>query len=168
MTPVQRHDLRLAAEDFLHREARLLDTHSYADWEAMWTDDGVYWVPVGNADYDPKTRVSLIYEERPALSRRVKRLCGDSAYAQIPRSSMVRIVSNVEVDGSANGNGSENGTVDVHSTFVLHSSRRDIQDVFAGRVHHVLRTVEGSWRIARRTVVLIDGDEPVPNLSFII
>ncbi len=34
-----------AVTDFLYREARLADEARYADWLALWTDDGVYWVP---------------------------------------------------------------------------------------------------------------------------
>ena len=31
--------------EFLYREARLADEARYAEWLALWTDDGVYWVP---------------------------------------------------------------------------------------------------------------------------
>ena len=34
-----------SAVDFLYREARLADEARYAEWLALWTDDGVYWVP---------------------------------------------------------------------------------------------------------------------------
>ena len=30
---------------FIYREARFQDEHQYEAWEALWTDDGVYWVP---------------------------------------------------------------------------------------------------------------------------
>lgn len=155
-------DLRFRVEDFLHREARLLDQRRYAEWEQLWTDDGVYWVPVGPADYDPTRRVSLIYDERPALARRVARLCGDSAFAQIPPSTMVRIVSNIEIETR------RTGALDVYSNFVLHAARRKIHDSFAGRVHHMLVPGEDTWRIARRTVELVGSTDPVPNLAFIV
>lgn len=154
--------LRLLVADFLHHEARLLDERRYAEWEQLWADDGVYWVPVGRADYDPTQRVSLVYDERPALSRRIMRLCGDSAYAQIPPSTMVRVVSNIEIDEA----GDE--VVRVYSNFVLHCARRTIHDTFAGRVHHVLTSSGGTWRISRRTVELVGSTDPVPNLAFIV
>lgn len=162
MTVLSGHSLRLEVEDFLHYEARILDERRYAEWERLWTDDGVYWVPVGEADYDPRRRVSLIYDERPGLSRRLKRLCGDHAYAQTPPSTTVRIVSNIEVGDAGDG------SVDVRSNFVLHSSRRSVRDVFAGRVRHTLSAADDGWRIARRTVVLVGGADPVTNLSFIV
>ena len=43
-------DLLRAVEQFIFREARLQDEHAYEEWEALWTDDGVYWVPYGGDD----------------------------------------------------------------------------------------------------------------------
>jgi 3-phenylpropionate/cinnamic acid dioxygenase small subunit len=34
-----------AVTEFLYLEARLADEARYAEWLALWTDDGVYWVP---------------------------------------------------------------------------------------------------------------------------
>ena len=42
------------AEQFVYREARLADSHDYDGWEALWTDDAVYWVPAGGNP--PRTR----------------------------------------------------------------------------------------------------------------
>src|SRR5215218_6525084 len=45
------HDIR-EVEQFLYREARFADESDYDSWEALWTDDGLYWVPAGNDDGD--------------------------------------------------------------------------------------------------------------------
>src|SRR5690348_16543912 len=42
-----------AVTAFLYKEARFQDEHQYEAWEALWTDDGVYWVPANGADIDP-------------------------------------------------------------------------------------------------------------------
>ena len=44
---------RQAVEQFLYREARLMDESRYEEWEALWADDGVYWVPCNDDDTDP-------------------------------------------------------------------------------------------------------------------
>ena len=44
---------RTEVEDFLYREARLADENDYDGWEALWTDDAVYWVPADSAEIDP-------------------------------------------------------------------------------------------------------------------
>jgi len=40
--------------------------------------------------------------------------------------------------------------------------------VWAGRATHRLRWVDGALRMWRKTVVLINAAEPLPNLSFLI
>src|ERR1019366_7259913 len=46
---------------FLYKEARFQDEHQYEAWEALWTDDGVYWVPANGAHIDPEKEMSIIY-----------------------------------------------------------------------------------------------------------
>ena len=53
---------------FVYREARLADTHDYDAWEALWTDDAVYWVPAGADDIDPDTHVSVMYDNRRRIA----------------------------------------------------------------------------------------------------
>ena len=53
---------------FLFREARFADESRYDDWEALWTDDALYWVPAGGADIDPVSHVSVIYDNRNRIS----------------------------------------------------------------------------------------------------
>jgi 3-phenylpropionate/cinnamic acid dioxygenase small subunit len=36
--PVDRHKV----ENFLYREARLMDEHAYDEWLALWADDALY------------------------------------------------------------------------------------------------------------------------------
>lgn len=64
-----RPDLR-ELEQFLYREARLLDEQRWDEWEALWTPDGEYWVPSRPDQPDPVRHVSLVYET--ALLRKVR------------------------------------------------------------------------------------------------
>ena len=41
-------------EGFIYREARYADEHDFDAWEALWTDDALYWVPIDGTDKDPK------------------------------------------------------------------------------------------------------------------
>ena len=46
------------ATDLLTAESRLLDERRFLEWNAMFDDDGVYWVPMDarTEDYDPGGR----------------------------------------------------------------------------------------------------------------
>src|SRR5438445_2417869 len=64
-----------AAVEFLHKEARLADEARYAEWLALWTDDGVYWVPAStDPAANPDTHISHVYDNRGRIDTRVKLL----------------------------------------------------------------------------------------------
>lgn len=157
---------RRAVVDFLYREARLADEARYAEWEALWTDDGVYWVPAStDPGVDPERQISHIYDNRDRIATRVKLLQTGYRFSQEPASRMRRLVGNVEVTRT------EEGELVAESNFVL--AELSIQakhetHLWTGRATHRLRRVDGALRMSRKTVVLVNAAEPLPNLSFLI
>ena len=91
-------DLR-QIEQFLYREARYADEHDYDAWEALWTDDALYWVPAGPNASDPTAQMSVICDNRNRISTRLNQLRTGKRHSQSPPSSMRRVISNIEVLG---------------------------------------------------------------------
>jgi hypothetical protein len=54
------------------------------------------------------------------------------------------------------------------SALVVVEHRRGVQTVYAARCRHVLRRTDGEWRIAAKKVDLVNSDEAMGNLSFIV
>lgn len=147
---------------FLYREARLADEHEYEAWEALWTDDGLYWVPAGGDDIDPQQHVSIIHDNRNRISTRIKQLKTGKRHAQTPPSRLRRVVSNVEILAT------DGDETTVGANFVLVESRERKKVVWAGRVTYRLRTVDGEIRMAYKKVALVDNARTLPTLSFLI
>lgn len=154
-------DLLRAVEQFVYREARLADEHRYAEWEALWTDDAIYWVPAGGDDTDPTRQMSVLFDNRSRIATRIRQLESGRRFAQSPPSRLVRVVSNVEVIA-------EDGDVTVAAAFVLHESRANGLRLWAGRIEYVLRRVDGELRMARKTVRLVDNDRALHTLGFLM
>lgn len=156
--PVDRHQI----ENFLYREARLMDENAYDEWFALWTDDALYWVPANEDNIDPQRHVSIVYEDKAHLEDRIERLKSGAAYAQDPKSRMRRVISNIEIEEG------ENGEVTVYSNFNLTELRRSQQRTFAGRTIHKLRPEGNSFKIAYKKVLLVNNDEVISNLTFLV
>lgn len=154
---------RSTVEEFLYREARLADESRYDEWAALWTEDGIYWVPANEDDYDPTRHLSIIYDDRSRLQDRIDRLKTGKAWAQNPRSRMRRLISNVEI-----GPADDSGDIEVRSNFVLGEQRRGLQTVYFAQQIHKLRPGPDGFRIALKKVMLINNDEPIHNLSFLV
>jgi 3-phenylpropionate/cinnamic acid dioxygenase small subunit len=148
-------------EQFLYREARFADEFDLDAWEALWTDDAVYWVPAGGDD--PNTQMSIIFDNRSRIGLRIRQLKTGKRHSQIPRSRMRRVVSNVEILGTE-----DNGDVTVEANFVLVESRARSREMWAGRYTYRLRVVDGQLRIAYKKVALVDRDHDLPTMSFLI
>jgi 3-phenylpropionate/cinnamic acid dioxygenase small subunit len=43
-------------EQFLFLEARLIDERRFSEWEALWVDEGIYWVPGKTLTPTPRCR----------------------------------------------------------------------------------------------------------------
>jgi 3-phenylpropionate/cinnamic acid dioxygenase small subunit len=119
-------------------------------------------VPTGRDDIDPKREISLIYDDRVRLQLRISRLKSGFAHAQEPKSRMRRIVSNIVVEKV------EKGEILAYSNFLLAELRRGKQDLFAGRTIHRLRPHEGSFKLIAKKVLLVNNDEPIDNLTFLL
>jgi len=150
-----------AVERFLYREARLMDENAYAEWLALWADDALYWIPCGPGEVDPVRQVSTIYDDRKRLEARVRRLLSGNAHAQAPPSRLRRVVSNIEIEEA-------DGAIVTYSNFVLGEVRRGKQDVFIGRSTHKLRPVADDFKIFFKKVVLVNNDEYIDNLTFLV
>jgi 3-phenylpropionate/cinnamic acid dioxygenase small subunit len=156
------------AERFLYAEARLLDDRRLDDWLALFEDECLYWLPIGEGD--TAREPSIVYDDRRRLEERVFRLNETRAYAQEPPSRTQHTVSNVEVEPGADG------LVLVHSHLVLFEVRvgdasqsgLGVPQTLAARCEHRLRRRGDSWRIARKTVWLLTRDQPLGNISFLV
>lgn len=155
-------DSHHAVEQFLFREARLMDTNQYDEWLKLWAADCTYWVPCNDDGTDPSKKVSLIFAHRKQLEDRVWRLNGLHAHTQRPQSRLTRVISNVELEDP----GAEELTV--HAAFSLFEVRKNEMIFWAGRTTHVLLRTDDGFAIRRKKVMLVNNDTAIPNLTFII
>jgi benzoate/toluate 1,2-dioxygenase subunit beta len=150
------------AEQFIYREARYQDEHDYDAWEALWTDDGIYWVPANSDDADPATEMSIIYDNRSRIGTRLRQLRSGKRHAQRPPSRLRRVVSNVEVLGR------DGGDTRVGANFLVVESRERGVQLWAGRSEYRLRPSEAGVRMALKKVLLVENDRPLYTLAFLI
>ncbi|MEH6502625.1 MAG: aromatic-ring-hydroxylating dioxygenase subunit beta [Cycloclasticus sp.] len=158
------HEVAHELEAFIVQEARLADESQYQEWEDLWADDAVYWVPLKEGD-DPTQTVSHLYDNRTRLATRIRQLKTGYRYSQLPVSGMRRVISNFEYSEE------EDGRYTVEANFFLPEySIQSIHDfrVWSGRITYILSRRADSFQIHMKKVVLVNGTEPIPTLAFLI
>jgi len=156
-------------EQFLYREARLIDEARFSEWLTLFTADGIYWIPI-----DPHKShtecASLIYDNSLSREERVYHLEEVGFPAQSPPSRVLHFVSNVEVIGR-----SERG-LEVISNQIIHELRvGDFRQVglgerrtFSAQVRFHLAVEPDGLRIAEKKIILLDRDISVGNMTMIL
>jgi benzoate/toluate 1,2-dioxygenase beta subunit len=146
---------RHAIENFLIREAQLLDERRFEEWRDLFTEDGCYWVPLRPDQTSPEGEASLFYDDRGIMQTRFERLRHPNIHSQNPPHRTCHIVGNVVVE-----------TVDpvrsecsVASNLIMTDYRMRVQRLFSGRVRHNLRWDSSGYKIILKRVDLINCDD---------
>lgn len=154
------------AEEFLAREALLIDDGRYEEWAALFTEDGIYWVPGDDPAADPETSVSIIYDDGARRNARITRFQHRSNWRDDPPGRLAHLVTNVLVDGSAEGDAA--GEVTVRSNQLVSHARRGETLQLVARCTHRLRPVDGEWRIVLKKAELLGADQYLPPDSIVL
>ena len=168
-------------EQFLYREARLLDNRRFSEWLELFSDDVRYWIPTRSNRYPVNSKaISILdasrYEEeevsgedelafmeetKDTLERRVVRLGTGMAWAEDPPSRTRHLITNIEVEA-----GDSPDQMRVYSNFVMYRNRSEVdQDFYVGSREDVMRRENGQLRIASRKIILDQNVLLAKNLS---
>ena len=156
-------------QQFLFREARMLDERRFKEWVDLFTDDLLYWAPIltNRTLRDLKYEVQKFGESahfedgKASLTNRVKRFDTGTAWAEVPPSRTRHLISNVEVEPI---NGKDE--VRARSSFIVYRSHlENDEEIYAGARTDVLRRKGESWTIARREIHLDQGTILGKNLA---
>ena len=161
--------LRQEVEDFLYREAELLDERRYEEWLDLFTEDTHYWMPMRrNVPRDEPEReftrhgtdVNWFDEGKDTLTRRVRQVMTGVHWAEEPPSRICHMVSNVQILSASPAE------VGVKSRFLVYRNRMETEtDFLVGKREDLLRRVDGALRIARRKIILDQNVLLAKNLT---
>ena len=150
VTPQQQREV----ERFLYRQAEILDDKRWNTWLELFTEDGKYWMPVGESQTTGEGQPSIFYEDLDLMRVRIKRVNHPRAWSQKPPHKTSHVVSNVVVESID----PKTGDVVVRSKFYMSEFRRDVVRHFAGKYRHHLRKTPAGYRIVQQRVDLVNGE----------
>ena len=146
-------------------EARLLDEKRYAEWNALFTDDAIYWVPLVPGQPEGLDHTSHLYEDKLLRELRIERLKSPRAFSQQPPTRSLHLLQAPTVEPPAPDRGSEQL---VRTVFQYTESQGDEINTFVGVCWHRLVGVDGALRIRQKRVDLINSDAALPAVQLFI
>jgi 3-phenylpropionate/cinnamic acid dioxygenase small subunit len=167
--------LRQEIEDFLYREADLLDERHYDEWLALLTDDVRYWMPMRrNVKIDDLEReftregrdISWFDEGKETLTRRVRQIQTGIHWAEEPVSRISHLISNIQLI-EVNPSAADPAEASVRCRFLVYRNRVETEtDILVGKREDLLRRAGPAWQIARRKILLDQNVLLSKNLTF--
>ena len=150
--------------DFVVREARLLDDKRYEAWNALFTDDAFYWVPLVPDQEDGLNHTSHLYEDKLLRELRIERLKSPRAFSQQPPTRSHHLLQTPTVESSD----TDAGTWIVRSEFHYTESQGDEQNRFVGTCFHHLVLQDGELKMTLKRVNLLNPDAALPAVQLFV
>lgn len=150
--------------DFVIREARLIDERKFLDWLALFAEDGIYWMPLEWDQEEEHLTTSLLYEDMLLLRTRVQRLEGERTFSQKPKSRCQHLLQTPQIDNIDH----DGNTYKTYTPFHYAETRFDEQVILAGWARHTLSVVDGTLKIRKKRVDIVNCDAPHRNIQLFV
>jgi len=149
---------------FVVREARLLDDKRYEEWNGLWTEDGIYWVPLVPGQPDGINHTSHLYEDKVLRTLRIERLKSPRAYSQQPPSRAHHLLQAPTVESAD----ADTNRYVLRTEFHYTEAQGDEIEFFVGTVYHHLTMQDGELRMTLKRVDLLNSDAALPAVQLFI
>ena len=147
---------------YLDYEADLLDRLDLQEWLKLWLPSGRYIVPIDRETSDHANTLNHIYDDHAMRAQRVERLLSGLALSASPPTRTVRSISRMRILASRDDRHT------VSSAMIIVGYKRQTKFLVAANVMHELQRDGEGYRIGEKSVMLIDSDEPLGDMSFIL
>jgi 3-phenylpropionate/cinnamic acid dioxygenase small subunit len=147
-------DLLREVEQFLYRQAELLDGKHWQDYIDLFTDDGWYWMPVTPDQTEWESTPSIFIEDKALMEIRMGRVTHPNAWSQAPMWATSHLVGQVVLE-SVRGK-----EIVARSRFHMMELRRDSIRHFGGTYRHSFVRTPAGLRIKLQRVELFNGQAP--------
>jgi benzoate/toluate 1,2-dioxygenase beta subunit len=147
-------------EEFLIHEADLLDQRRFEEWGALFTEDGIYWVPAMPGQDNPFDTISIFYDDKEGRDVRIRRLRHPrNLVEEAAPTRTLHVVQNVRAEAAGDGE------IRATSRLLMLEYREGVQRLYGATCEHRLRPRAGGFAIAYKRVDLLNCDGFLPMMS---
>ncbi|CAM4057817.1 aromatic-ring-hydroxylating dioxygenase subunit beta [Vreelandella rituensis] len=145
---------------FLWNEAALLDARQYDAWLDLWQPEGLYIIPIEDAE-DYAEVLNLCYDDDKMRRDRIKRFQEGFSISSAPAAVTVRTLSRFVID-----------VVDGDSVVVscgqhLVEDKFGRQRLWAANVRYTLQSTDSGFKIQEKVVRLLNSDGVLNSFSYL-
>ena len=147
---------------FIWQEGDMLDHGEYEAWLDLWTEQGKYIIPIDPAAEDFENTLNYAYDNHHMRELRVKRLRGGESISTSPLARTVRSLSRFRVLSEVETR------ITVRCAQNLREFRKDVLKHFTADVVYDLKRSGDSFKIDRKLIRMINSDDTLTSVGYII
>ncbi|WP_062380625.1 aromatic-ring-hydroxylating dioxygenase subunit beta [Pseudomonas abietaniphila] len=147
---------------FIWQEGDMLDHGEYDGWLKMWTGNGTYIIPINPEETDFENTLNYAYDDHHMRELRVQRLTGGESISTSPQPRTVRTQSRFRVLAD------DGVQVTVRCAQNIREFRKESLKFYSADLTYQLIRSEGSFKIQRKVVSLINSDDALAGIGYIL
>ena len=141
-------------EQFLYRQADILDERRWEEWLGLFTDDGIYWMPADADQESGEGQPNIFWEDHYLMDMRIRRVEHPYAHSQKAGHRTSHVVSNVMIQSESDDE------IVATSRFHMVEYRLDEQRYFGGKYTHRFSKTDAGLKIKLQRVDLANVEGP--------
>lgn len=156
--------LRDNVENFLYRDAQLLDSFEFAKWLELFTPDAEYQVaPLDVRSLAPERALYLVDDDYTRLRSRIEQLLSGKTFSEAPFSRTRRSITNILIEEQTAG------ILKVYANFIVNRFRHGNVDTYIGQ-HELTIVQDGDKLRYRKRKCVLDNEalRPQGKLSILL
>ncbi|EFQ64306.1 aromatic-ring-hydroxylating dioxygenase, beta subunit [Pseudomonas fluorescens WH6] len=147
---------------FIWLEGDMLDHGEYEGWLKMWTEKGTYIIPIDPKETDFENTLNYAYDDHHMRELRVQRLTGGESISTSPQPRTVRMQSRFRVLAD------DGAQVTVRCAQNIREFRKESLKFYSADLTYELIRSEGSFKIQRKVISLINSDDALAGIGYIL
>lgn len=147
---------------FIWAEGDMLDHGEFDTWLSLWNEKGTYIIPINPKEEDFENTLNYAYDDHHMRQLRIQRLTGGDSISTSPQPRTVRMQSRFRVLA-------DDGTqVTVRCAQNIREFRKESLKFYSADLTYELIRSEGSFKIQRKVISLINSDDALAGIGYIL
>ncbi len=146
---------------FINMEADMLDHKEYQDWLDLWTETGLYIIPVDANSQNYKDNLNIAYDDTTMRKMRVERLQSGYAVSTKEAKMTVRTLSRIRI---LEENEEE---VLVRCAYCVFENKKNDLRSFPADVEYTLKRQKSGLKIEQKVVKILKADEYLTTIAYL-
>ena len=160
------NELYVNVAAFIDYENDLLDAKQYDEWLTLWQDDGYYVVPIETSDDNYGNRLNYAYDDADMRRMRVARLLSGESVSVESNGGTIRLTSRLRVNQADSQ--TDSNVIEARCALLINESRLGVMKQYVATVEYKLVANGDSFAIAQKVVKLINAEDYLRTISYIL